>query len=552
MERELKRSMEGLSIPGSPRPYFMQYTLRRHHNLRIRASYGSLNRSREATSASVYVDCRVGSHKFDNVVDGGLDVRAEERESADWIDAPDDLNLAALQVTLWKASQIKFDEALQDYYDHRKALVSEYLRDEVDAFTKDPPIVHREELHSAPFPRKAWEATLRELSRRFLERSDIHDPYISLSAERVHRWLATTDGTRVVTEDVFVEIEIAGWILTEDGVYTEASRQLHVRAVEDVPRRDELEKVLEDVLAELDALKDAETPGSFIGPCLLAGQAASTLFHEAMGHRLEGERLVARGETRTFAHKVGQSVLPEGLDVYDDPTIERWRGEDVWGAYRIDDQGVPAQRANLVEDGVLTGFLHSRTPTAHASRSNGHGRHDGLQPPMARMANLVVRPRPGYGKTWAELEQQLIDVARAQGRSEAMIITRIHSGETSTASYDFQAFKGEPAEVYLIDVQTGARRRIRDVELIGTPLSALQRIVGYGGDEDMELDQGYCSAESGSVPVSGLAPPILLSEVEMQQSSTTGFHEPLLPPPFADDGSRGRTSDLRKRGRRRR
>jgi predicted Zn-dependent protease len=550
MERELRRSIDGLQVPGSPKPYFMQYTLRRTHSLRLRAAYGSLTKAREDVRSQIYADIRVGSSKFDNVMDGGLDVRAEERESADWVDAPDDLDLAALQVSLWKLSQIKFDEAQQDYYDHRKALVTEYLRDEVDAFSKEPPLSHREELRSEPFPRVAWEGMLRDLSRRFLQHPEIYDPGITLSAERVHRWLATSEGTRVVTEDVFVELGIGGWVLTDDGVYAEASRELYLRSVDEVPSRADLERLLDDVIVELGELQKAESPGSFIGPALLAGQAASTLFHEALGHRLEGERLVARGETRTFAHKVGERILPAGLDVYDDPSMSRFGNRSIWGSYRVDDQGVPARRAHLVEDGILRGFLQSRNPTAASSTSNGHGRHDGMQPPTARMANFVVEPRPGTAKTWAELEAQLVEIAKAQGRRHALIIHRVRGGETQTQAYDFQVFKGEPAEVWMLDVETGKRRRIRDVELIGTPLAYLQRIIGFGGDPG--IDEGYCYAESGAIPVSGIAPAILLSEVEMQQSSTTGFHEPLLPPPFADDGSSGRTGQHRKRGRRRR
>jgi TldD protein len=551
MARELQRSMDGLVIPGSPRPYYMQYTLRRTHSLRIRAAYGSLVKSREKTAAQVYAECRVGSHKFDNVMDGGLDARADERESADWVEAPDDLDLAALQITLWKLTQLKFDEALQDYYDHRKALVTEYDRDEVDAFSREEPIVVREELHGDPFPRRAWEAMLRELSRRFLTRPDIVDPGVSLSAERVHRWLANTDGTRVVTEDIYVEVDLSGWVHTEDGVYTDASRTLYLRSIDDVPGSAELDRLIDELFAELDQLKEAPPLGSFIGPALLAGQAASTLFHEAMGHRLEGERRIARGETRTFAHKVGQRVLPRGLDVFDDPTMERFEGrrgvERIWGSYRVDDQGVAAQRATLVEDGILRGFLRSRTPIPQGDRSNGHGRHDGLQPPMARMSNLVVRPREDHGKSWDDLERLLIQTAKAQGRPQAMVILRINAGETATASYDFQVFKGEPGEAYVIDVETGARRRVRDVELIGTPLAALQRIVAFGREADLELDQGYCSAESGSIPVTGMAPPILLSEVEMQQSSTTGFHAPLLPPPFAPEPAVRRSRRARRR-----
>ena len=550
MARELRRSLEGFDVPGSPRPYFMSYALRRVCSLRLRAAYGSLLRSREDERASIYCEVRVGDHHFDNVIDAGLDARADERESADWIEAPDDLDPSALHVALWKLGQLKFDEALEDYYDHKKAMVSEYLRDEVDALTHEEPLQHRELLHDAPLPRAQWESMLREASRAFLRHPEVHDPAISLTAERVQRWMATSEGTRVVTEDLFVSVDVGGWVLTEDGVYTEASRQRYARTLEQVPDGAALRGLVEDVLSELSALCEADTPGAFIGPALLAGQAASTLVHEALGHRLEGDRLVARGETRTFAHKLGKRILPPGIDVYDDPTTLGPDGRPVWGGYRVDDQGVPAQRATLVVDGVLRGFLHGRTPTRHSRRSNGHGRHDGLAPPMSRMAHMVVEGRADRAKTWAQLEQELVELARRQGRKEAMIIVRVHGGETSTQAYDFQVFKGDPAEVWVIDVETGKRRRVRDVELIGTPLAALQRVVAFGGDPGME--EGYCYAESGSIPVSGMAPALLLSEIEMQQRSSTGFHEPLLPPPFADDGSRGRTVDQRKRGRRRR
>jgi predicted Zn-dependent protease len=331
---------------------------------------------------------------------------------------------------------------------------------------------------------------------------------------------------------------------------------------------------LDAVLAELAELREAETLGAFVGPALMCGQAASTMFHEALGHRLEGNRLVARGETRTFAHKLGERVLPAGLNVYDDPSLVSFAGRSLWGSYRVDDEGVPSGRADLIRDGVLVGFLRNRTPLPdqqpeiedapeqgvgkrrktirkiEAQHSNGHGRHDGVERPMARMGNLIVEGDATTSKSFAELEAELITLAKSQQRRYAAVIRRIRAGETATNSYDFQVFKGELAHIELIDVETRTRRRVRDLELIGTPLSALQKIVGFGGEPG--IDHGYCYAESGSVPVGGIAPAILLSEVELQQASRTGFHEPLLPPPFADDGSRGRVGTLRERGRRKR
>ncbi len=573
MQAELQRSLEGLRVPGSPRPYYLAYGLRRHRELLLRAAHGSLSRQRERVRNDLHVDLRIGSHEFDNVMDGGLDGDAHERESSDWLQAPDDLDPTELRCALWKLTQVKFDEAIEDYYDHRKTLVSEYLRDEVESFTREPATVHVEPLDDRPLPQAEWAATLVEISKLLLEHPEIHDPELTIRADRIHRWFVDGAGTKVVTSDLWLEFEARGWVLTDDGVYVEASRSLPCRTLAEMPDAAGMRALLAEVLVELSELREAETLGAFVGPALLCGQAASTMFHEALGHRLEGNRLVARGETRTFAYKLGERVLPAGIDVYDDPSMVEFAGRTLWGSYRIDDEGVPASRADLIHDGVLVGFLRNRAPLPdqqpetrdHAEgkakrgktirkvepqHSNGHGRHDGVERTMARMGNLVVEGNPSFSKSFELLEAELIALAKSQNRRFAAVIRRIRAGETATNSYDFQVFKGELAHIELIEVETGVRRRVRDLELIGTPLSALQKIVGFGGE--LGVDHGYCYAESGSVPVGGIAPAVLLSEVELQQASRTGFHEPLLPPPFADDGSRGRVGNLRERGRRRR
>lgn len=562
MIRELERSREGLRVPGSPRPYHLSYALTRRRELHLRAAYGSLVRRYDRTRSSLAVDLRVGSHAFDNVIDGGLDAEEGERESADWLAAPDDLEPMALRYALWKLTQIKFDEALEDYYDHRKAMVTEYLRDEVASFTREDVTHHLEALDLSELPVDRWARELVALSRELLDQPEIHDPALVIRGERVHRWLVNSEGSVVRTSDLWLEFEVEGWVLTDDGVYVESTRRCPARAPEQLPDAAGMAALYAEVVAELAELREADSPGSFVGPALLRGQAASTMFHEALGHRLEGNRLVARGETRTFAQTLGEAILPRGVHVCDDPTRTDLDGRPLWGSYRVDDEGVVAQRAELVRDGRLVGFLRNRTPLPDQrpagrrddpkppERSNGHGRSAGVERPMARMANLIVEVEAEVSKSWAELEAELIALARRDKRRYAAIIHRIHAGETATDSYDFQVFKGELAHIELIEVETGVRRRVRDLELIGTPLSALQRIVGCGGEPG--LDHGYCYAESGAVPVGGLAPALLLSEVELQQASRRGFHEPLLPPPFADDGSRGRRARLRERGRRRR
>ncbi len=559
MTAELRRSRQGLRVPGSPRPYYLAYVLRRRRELLLEAAHGSLLRRRDREHGQLQVDVRVGSHEFDNVLDGGLAGDDVQRESADWLTAPDDLDPVALRCALWKLTQIKFDEALEDYYDHRKAMVAEFLRDEVASFTRETAHRELESLHAfdqkEALPIDRWTSELVGLSRRLLDHPDIHDPCISIRGERVHRWFVDSDGSVVRSADLWLEFEVRGWVLTDDGIYVESSRSWPARSVEEMLDAHTMAALFDEVVAELAHLREADSPGSFIGPALLMGQAASTMFHEALGHRLEGNRLVARGETRTFANMLGERILAPGLHVYDDPTITKVGGRSLWGSYRVDDEGVPARRADLVRDGLLVGFLRNRAPlpaqsAPQSQRSNGHGRTAGVERSMARMGNLIVEADPAHHQTRESLEAKLIALAREQGRRHAAVIHRVRAGETATDSYDFQVFKGELAHVELLDVETGARRRVRDLELIGTPLSALKRIVAFGGE--IGVDHGYCYAESGSVPVGGVAPAVVLSELELQQGSRTGFHEPLLPPPFADDGSGGRTGRLRERGRRRR
>jgi predicted Zn-dependent protease len=555
MVSELERSRDGLDVPDGPDAYYLAYRLRRTESLRLRAAHGSLVRDRHSDRARIHVSVRVGDSAFDNIADGGLEDDATDRESADWLQAPDDLDPEALRVAYWKLTEVKLDEAIEDYFDHQKARVTEFLRDEVDSFGPRDPAHPREVMETLgddPFPRRRWGDLLRRLSRRFLDEPDVYDPGLDLRVHRLQRFFVDTDGARSVTEDVYLELTIEGWVLTDDGVYVEATRIAYGRSLDAMPDAETIEGLIDEVLEDLDELAGAESPGSYIGPALLSGQAAATMFHEALGHRLEGNRLVARGETRTFAHMRGERVLPIPLDVYDDPTLREVGGQPLWGSYRVDDEGIPAQRAQLIRAGRLVGFLRSRAPVPgnERARSNGHGRHDGVQGVMARMGNLVIEAGDQISERFDRetLERRLLELAREQGRDHALIIERVRAGETSTTSYDFQAFKGELAEVYLVDVRDGTRRRVRDVELIGTPLSVMQRIVAAG--KNSGIDHGFCHAESGSVPVGGVAPELLLTEVELQQKSTSGYHEPLLPPPFADDGSRGREQAGRDRGRR--
>ena len=275
------------------------------------------------------------------------------------------------------------------------------------------------------------------------------------------------------------------------------------------------------------ALRKAPVLDPYTGPALLAPEAAGVLFHEAVGHRLEGERQNDDHDGHTFKGQVGKLILPPFITVIDDATRVSDGAISLNGYYDFDDQGVPAQKTVLVKNGVLQTFLMSRAPVQGFTRSNGHGRSAAGRDPVARMSNLIVESSKVLSR--AELKAALIAVAKRQGKPYGLLSRDVSGGNTDTSGYGYQAFKGQPRLVYRVDATTGAEELVRGVEVVGTPLSSINKIAATG--DDTQVFDGYCGAESGYVPVSTVAPTVLINEIELQRTRKDSGRPPVLASP---------------------
>src|SRR5258705_4520333 len=166
--------------------------------------------------------------------------------------------------------------------------------------------------------------------------------------------------------------------------------------------------------ADLKALRAAPLAEPFDGPALLSGRAAAVFFHEVVGHRLEGHRQRGETEGQAFTKKVNQSILPEFLSVYDDPTLKKMGNEALAGTYAYDDEGVPSQRVNLIEHGVLKNFLLSRMPINDFATSNGHGRRQPGLMATGRQGNLIVESTKTVKES--EIRGKLIEEIKKAGK----------------------------------------------------------------------------------------------------------------------------------------
>lgn len=528
MEQELQRNVTTLRLEDYEAPYFIGYQLKEEALRRVVARGGALVNREDTRNRALYVEVRVGDYQLDNTEDKagqGYDELVLYQPPSE---APLDDNGAALRSALWLLTDQRYKEALAAYLRVKGMRV--YRADAEEkrvSFTQEEPVVHVEQPPSTSFDKARWENTARTLSRALVDSGIPFDSSVEIEARQETRWQVTSEGSRLLTGQVIYGVHVNAMARADDGMVLAHSFDVYRRDEGALPGDDELLAQTKEMLTELDGLRNASVLEPYTGPAILLPEATGVFFHEAVGHRLEGERQENDEEGHTFKGQVGKKVMPDFLSVYEDPTLAEAGGVQLNGQYGYDDQAVATFRVPLVESGVLESFILSRKPVEGATKSNGHGRAQANNTPVARMGNLIVQTSKPV--TRARLKEMLLEEARKQGKPFGLIVGSITGGSTNTTSYGYQAFKGAARTVFKVDAQTGEETLVRGVEIVGTPLASINKIVA--ADETVGVFNGYCGAESGYVPVSTVAPATLFSEIELQRSVRTREKGQILPPP---------------------
>lgn len=532
MAAELNRNQAQLRLHENKAPYFISYQMKEFDQREVAAKYGAIFQDGSGRERKLSVDVRVGDYAFDSSVPDEFDFGFSTKGSS-YIarkSAPLDQSPAALRTALWLITDEKYKAALFSYLKKKGD----------DVYTVEDPkkaASFSQELRQTfigpkvefTFNHERWVALARDVSATLASQKAFFDSDVRVNAERIVRSYVSTEGSRIVTEETLYGIHAQAYTRADDGQLLENSRDWYAPRESQLPSDDQVRAGVETMMRELSALRLASTIDPYTGPAILEPEAAGVLFHEAVGHRLEGERQDNDTEGKTFRGQVGKVVLPAFLSITDDPTARERDGRQLNGFYQFDEEGVPAQKAVLVQNGVLKTYLLSRKPVDGFAKSNGHGRAQANRKPVARMANLILESKKSVSDD--ELKKQLIAEAKRQGKPYGLIIRDITGGNTNTTGFGYQAFKGTPRMVYRVDVRDGQETLVRGVEIVGTPLSSINKVMATGKTEG--VFNGYCGAESGMVPVSTVAPAILLQEIELQRALDGKDRPPMLPSPFA-------------------
>src|ERR1700728_2259953 len=533
MQDELGRSMQAYSAADPP-AYFLSYTVSDRQLVDVSGSNGALLSSTEDRARWLEVQSRVGSYQVDD--SHKLGDRPPSWTSPG-TNVPIDDDISVLRREIWRETDRQYRAAAQ-------ALIKVKTSQQVQVQTAEggAPDFSHEQPHTSIGPRveinvdrKPWEERVRKYTAQFSKSPAVLNSIATFTALGMNQYQVNTEGTKLAFGQVHYRLELYVQSKAPDGMDINRYANFDWLDTKDAPSDKVVFDRIQTMIAETEALDQAPLVEPYAGPALLTGRAAAVFFHAVFGPRAAGFRQQDINEGQTFTSKVGEQILPDFISIKDDPTEAAFRGQMLLGNYSFDDEGVPSENVSLVDHGVLKTFLMSRSPLVTIPESNGHGRRQLGYVPVARQGNLIVSSSKTM--TDAQLRSKLIELVKEQGKPFGLLIDDIAGGFTFTGRSQPQAFQVLPLVVYKVFPDGRPDQLVRGVDIVGTPLVSLTKIVATGDTPD--IFNGYCGAESGSVPVSAVAPAILISEMEVQKKQTSTDKPPILPPPAHDPQAKG-------------
>ena len=529
LEDELTRNIKGMAGEETG-PYFMSYRVNDIRNYRIRSSFGQLMESLPDHSRKLSVHVRVGSHEQDNthplrgsrygimMTDMGTNL-------------PLDNNSSGIRQILWRETEKHFTQANERFARvQAETAIKVETEDQSPDFTREMPVTYYEpplEIKESEFDSRQWEEKLMEYSAIFLQHEHILRGTATLIFSNERKYFVSSEGSNITENRLTCRLFISGMTQADDGMELPLNLSYFGFSPEDLPAHDVILADTEKMAQTLGRLRVAPVADAYSGPALLSSESAGVFFHEIFGHRVEGHRLKQESDAQTFKKKVGEKVLNENLSLVFDPEMERYEDHFLNGSYKYDCEGQKGQRVTIVEDGILKGFLMSRTPIEGYNNSNGHGRAQAGYQPVSRQSNLIVETSKPYSEV--QLRKMLIEEARKQGREYGYFFVTTTGGFTMTGRYMPNAFNVTPLEVYRVYTDGREDELVRGVDLVGTPLAIFSNIEAAGDSHG--IFTGTCGAESGGIPTSTVCPMVFVSQIETQRKPKGQERLPILPRP---------------------
>jgi predicted Zn-dependent protease len=541
LEDELSRTVQQLWIGNMERPFYVGYVLTEFQDFELDGCFGSISRKEDSKKRYFSVDLRVGDYAFDNtnfIGDFyGLYQQPVEVSLED--------SYAALRQDIWLATDQAYKKALEKLAQKKAYVQTKAITDLPEDFSKERPYTEIEPKVDLMIDKRYWGKGVEELSAVFKDFPLINDSEVKFKAVAINRYFLNSEGFKNRKGDFIVLLEVSASTQAEDGQNVYNFESFYAQDLKDFPKKEELAEKIKELARKTLDLSRAEQLPDYVGPVIFTGQASAEFFRQLLAANVSSPRTPLLADER-FADMVQKSklpgklyrrILPSFFDVVDDPTISIWNGTPLIGGYKVDDEGVLAQKVSLVEKGKLANLLMSRIPIKKVKQSNGHARGSVFIPITGRPANLIVIP--DEKTAFQNLKSKLLEYCKDMGLEYGIIVTKLRDKNfrletdpnTDLASAQLKAELCFPIEAYKIYVKDGKEELIRGVEFEGTTVRALKDIAEAGDDAYV---YNFLLGHNFELPTSILTPSILVEELELKKTESKPSKPPILKSPYTE------------------
>jgi TldD protein len=549
---EMQRSRLLKTMPFA-QPYYFEYTLHDGDNVTASATLGALGGSRRVRFRIPEVAIRVGDYQFDNTNYVGTGYYSGTRY--DVAEFPIDDSYPVLRHHLWLATDMAYKTALEGFSHKRAALRDVAPGEALPDFYPAKPVGMVTAAPMQPIDEKAWAERVRRLSAVFLSYPGVIRSTVSFEGGSGRLYLVTSEGARIRIPESSTALRVLATAQAPDGMPLRDAAIFYALDPGRMPSDAEMERAAREVATDLTALVQAPVGEAYAGPVLFEGAAAGQLFAELLGKNLALPRrpVSLPGRPLPFAaseleNRLGTRILPEWMDVVDDPSQVEWHGRTLFGHYEVDQEGVKAERVPLVEKGVLKNFLLTRQPVKGFTASNGHARLPGsFGARAAGVGNLFVSATAGVPS--AELRKRLIDLCHERNKPYGILIRKMDFPSSASLDEIRRMLAGmaqsggaaRPVSLPLLAYRVypdGREELVRGLRFRGLNTRSLKDILAasneaavfdyYDSSAPFAMIGGAAFVSEASV----IAPSsVLIDDVELERIQEELPRPPVVPPP---------------------
>jgi len=556
LKDELARSMGQLRLESQSPPYYIAYQVSDDYFLNITASSGALTRNDEERSRTLKVDLRVGDYALDNShfqsMDfmGGMSPFSFRGEAA----MPLDDDYDVFRRTIWLETDEAYKGALETL-SRKKAYLQNTIRtDSLPDFTKGEKFTHLPAGTPWKVQRNKLAQWVEEASQAFLKESKIHQSEIDLESFFEEDYFVNSEGVESAEPHQCSKLVLTANTQAEDGMPLK-NFQVYVFAdPSGLPDRQKLAADIAALVSDLMVLRAAPVVEDYSGPVLFEQEAAAEILAQGFVPHLLAKRtaesdnaqfnMFSTKNANPLLSKVNTRVLPRFVSLKATPAVRTYKGVPLLGSYEVDDEGVRAREVSLVEDGLLKGFLLSRSPVKGFGQSNGHFRG-------ASTAPSVVRFLTTQGKSPQDLKKVLIERLKEDGLKYGYLVRSIlPPAQVDRDVNDFQSmFLGrynagpdevklsKPVRVYRI-YPDGKEELVRGAEFENINIRSFKDLLGTGKDEFIynypvttTPDMPFGRSNPNVLYATIIAPSFILADVDIKKPSGNYRQPPIVSHP---------------------